>query len=157
RLSKAVAAPGLVGRLGSDEFVIVLPELGDVEAAVQLASHLRQVIREPIDVDGGEVEVSASVGIAPYRQDAGADQLLLDAGRAMAPAKEAGRARVEVFNTQLAQLASRRRSIEQQLRRALDHDGVRVHYQPIVDIESESVIGAEALLRVHNEEGGLLS
>jgi EAL domain-containing protein (putative c-di-GMP-specific phosphodiesterase class I) len=75
----------------------------------------------------------------------------------MAHAKEAGRDRVEVFNTQLAQLASRRRSIEQQLRRALDHDGVRVHYQPIVEIETEQVIGAEALLRVHNEEGGLLS
>jgi diguanylate cyclase (GGDEF)-like protein/PAS domain S-box-containing protein len=157
RLRAAVAAPGLVGRLGSDEFVVVLPELGDVDAAVQLANHLRQVIGEPIEIEGGEVEVSASVGIAPHRHDAEADELLLDAGRAMAHAKEAGRDRVEVFNTQLAQLASRRRSIEQQLRRALDHDGVRVHYQPIFDIESETVIGAEALLRVHNEAGGLLS
>ena len=100
--------------------------------------------------------MTASIGIAPPgpRRDR---ELLLDAGRTMAHAKENGGDRVEVFNTQLAQRASRRRAIEQQLRHAIDNDGVLVHYQPIVDVETESVVGAEALLRVHDEEGALLS
>lgn len=156
RLADNVDAGQLVGRLGSDEFVVVL-ETGDAAEGVRVANRLRAATAVPIEVEGEQVEVTSSVGVAIGQPGDEAEQLLLDAGRAMAHAKSSGRDRVEVFSEQLAQIASRRRTVEQQLRRALDNDGVSVHYQPIVDVESEETIGAEALLRVHDEEGALLS
>jgi EAL domain-containing protein (putative c-di-GMP-specific phosphodiesterase class I) len=131
----------------------VLPINTDAGEGVRMANRLRTAIAEPVELEAGVVELSASVGVAVGRRGDEAEDVLLDAGRAMAHAKQSGRDRVEMYSEQLAQLASRRRNVEQQLRRALDNDGVRVHYQPIVDIDTESVVGAEALLRVHGQEG----
>jgi diguanylate cyclase (GGDEF)-like protein/PAS domain S-box-containing protein len=153
-----VAGEGcVVGRLGSDEFVIVMPGGSDVAEGVLMATAVRAAVAETITIDGGAVQVSVSIGVAAGQEGQEADDVLMDAGRAMAQAKSAGRERVEVYTEELAQSANRRRAVEQQLRRALDNDGVRVHYQPIVDIETERTVGAEALLRVHDDEGALLS
>ncbi len=152
----AVSGGALVGRLGSDEFVVVLED-STVDAALALAQSIQAIVAQPIQLDGGSIELSVSIGVAVGQHGQEADDLLLDAGRAMAHAKASGGARAEVYTEALAETASRRRNVEQQLRRALDNDGVAVHYQPIVDIETEVAVGAEALLRVHDDDGALLS
>ena len=75
----------------------------------------------------------------------------------MAQAKQGGGDRTELFDDALAEADSRRHTIDEQLRRALEEDGLRVHYQPIVDIETDEVVAAEALLRVHDDDGVVLS
>lgn len=157
RLTAAVEEGAMVGRLGSDEFVVILEGGADAESGAVLGQALRQAVAVPVQLDGGTVELSVSIGVAAGTHGQEADDLLLDASRAMAHAKTSGGDRVEIFNDALAQIATRRRTVEQQLRRALDNDGVAVHYQPIVDIETEVVVGAEALLRVHDDDGALLS
>lgn len=157
RLSQSVSEGALLGRLGSDEFVVVLAPGADDNVGTLVAEQLRSIVSQPIELDGGEVELTVSIGVAMGREGQEPDDVLIDAGRAMAHAKATGADRVEVYSDALAQMTTRRRTVEQQLRRALDNDGVRVHYQPIVDIETETVVGAEALLRVHDDEGALLS
>jgi len=157
RLVEVVGDRGSVGRLGSDEFVVILTGGVSPAQGFLVAGELRATVGEAVELDGGSVELTVSIGLALGTAGQEADDLLLDAGRAMAHAKASGRDRVEVFNDALAEMATRRRTVEQQLRRALDNDGVRVHYQAIVEIETEQIVGAEALMRVHDHEGGLLS
>jgi len=158
RLETVLRDDMFLARLGGDEFVIVLEGVAAAEA-VELADSLRVVLAEPMEVAGGAFDVTASIGIASAipGNDLDPETLLNNAERAMAQAKEAGGNRLELFTDQMAEVVSRRRTVEQTLRHALDHDGVRVHYQPIIDIETEKVVAAEALLRVHNEDGALLS
>jgi diguanylate cyclase (GGDEF)-like protein/PAS domain S-box-containing protein len=158
RLESQIGPHMFLARLGGDEFVVILEGVAAADA-VELADNLRAVLAEPMEVAGGAFDVTASIGIASSipGSDLDPETLLNNAERAMAQAKEAGGNRLELFTDQMAQVVSRRRTVEQTLRHALDHDGVRVHYQPIVDIETEAVVAAEALLRVHNEDGALLS
>lgn len=159
RLVEVAGEQGLVGRLGSDEFVVVMPPGSDVAEALLWSTQVRALVAEPVTVDdnGVQVQVTVSIGVASGHDATEADDVLMAAGRAMAQAKTAGRDRVEIYTDELAETANRRRAVEQQLRRALDHDGVKVHYQPIIDVDQERTVGAEALLRVHDHDGGLLS
>jgi diguanylate cyclase (GGDEF)-like protein/PAS domain S-box-containing protein len=158
RLRVGLAEGSFVGRLGSDEFVVLLPN-GATAEAVQLANRLRESLSRPMELAGGLFDVTTSVGIAVGHagQDQEPDTLLQDASRAVAQAKASGRDRVEVYTEEMAKLASRHRTATETLRHALDNDGVRVHYQPIVEIATDSVVAAEALLRVHDVEGAVLS
>jgi diguanylate cyclase (GGDEF)-like protein/PAS domain S-box-containing protein len=158
RLTAVTPANGFLARLGGDEFVILLSNPGATDA-VKLGNQVRADLSQPMELAGGPFDVTACVGIATVKagDQMEPETLLRNAERAVAHAKASGRDRVEVYTEEMAQLASRRRSVEQTLRHALDNDGVRVHYQPIVDIATENVVAAEALLRVHDEEGSLLS
>jgi diguanylate cyclase (GGDEF)-like protein/PAS domain S-box-containing protein len=158
RLTALTPANGFLARLGGDEFVIVLSNPGATDG-VKLGNQVRADISQPMELAGGPFDITACVGIASVKagDQMEPEALLRNAERAVAHAKAGGRDRVEVYTEEMAKLASRRRSVEQTLRHALDNDGVRVHYQPIVDIATENVVAAEALLRVHDEEGSLLS
>lgn len=157
RLVEAAGPDATTARLRSDEFAVVLPELTDPAEAVRTASRLLAAVREPITVDESRVEVTASVGIAFGRAGDEPEDLLRDADHAMAIAKEAGGDRSETFSEAIAEQTSRRRDVEQRLRQVIDDESLVVHYQPIIDVESEAVVAAEALLRVHDVEGSLLS
>jgi diguanylate cyclase (GGDEF)-like protein/PAS domain S-box-containing protein len=158
RLTALTPANGFLARLGGDEFVIVLSNPSATDG-IKLGNDAREAIGQPMELAGGPFDVTVSVGIASVKagEVMEPEALLRNAERAVAQAKASGRDRVEVYTDEMAMLASRRRTVEQTLRHALDNDGVRVHYQPIVDIATEAFVGAEALLRVHDEEGGLLS
>jgi EAL domain-containing protein (putative c-di-GMP-specific phosphodiesterase class I) len=150
-----VGSDHFLARLGGDEFVVLTR--GSEGDAVGLADTLRAVLAAPYELAGGAFDITTSVGIASAGTETDPESLLRNAERAITHAKAMGRDRIEIFNDEMAQLATRRRNVEQTLRHALDNDGVRVHYQPIIDIGSRRAVAAEALLRVHDEEGSLLS
>jgi len=157
RLVDAGPAAGFIARASGDQFVAVAPGMGDRADAIRLANHLRGLIGEPVVVGDVRVVVSASVGVVVTDAALEPEDVLRDAGRALAQAKEVGRDRIEVFTAQLAESANRRTEVEGHLRHALDNDGVTVHYQPIVNVDGRTVVAVEALLRVQDEQGSLLS
>ncbi len=158
RLGAEMKDDTFLARLGGDEFVVLMAEAGTMDG-VRLAHRLRDTLAAPMELAGGPFDITACVGIAsaPTGSVVEPEALLQDAERAVAQAKASGRDRIEVYTDEMAMLASRRRTVEQTLRHALDNDGVRVHYQPIVDLAANEVVAAEALLRVTDGGGGLLS
>ena len=155
RLRGAVRASDVVGRLAGDEFVVLAEALEDRAEALHLAERLRALVARPMALPGGTVTLTTCVGIA-FDVDRRPGPLLRDAETALHKAKENGRDSCEVFDDSLRAEAIRRASAERLLRRALDEDGLRVLYQPIVDLESGVTTGAEALLRLLGPSGEVL-
>jgi diguanylate cyclase (GGDEF)-like protein/PAS domain S-box-containing protein len=157
RLRETVRPSDTVARFGGDEFVVVCEQLADPCEASRVAARLAAVIEEPMVLDGREVVVTASVGVAVAAVDATVDGLLREADAAMYRAKDRGRARVEVFDEALRGRAAERLELEGALRRALRAGELQLAYQPIVRVETEAVIGCEALLRWRHPQRGLVS
>jgi diguanylate cyclase (GGDEF)-like protein/PAS domain S-box-containing protein len=149
----------VLARMGGDELVVMVEGVTSSTEAVALAQHLLGALRRPVTVEGHEVSTTASVGIAltsdPFDS---ADDLLRHADAAMYAAKEMGRDRVEVFDEALRAKVRRRLQNEIELRQALDHDELTVHYQPEVDVQSDGgIIAVEALVRWRHPRRGLLA
>ena len=159
RLSACLRRSDVAIRLGGDEFVILLSQLAQREALLALADKLLCAIREPVSLDGTEpVSVSASLGLALFPEHAStADELVKAADTAMYAAKSAGRNRCEIYDSQLAARAVERLQIEQGLRRARLGEQLQLHWQPIVELASGRVLGAEALLRWQHPQYGSIS
>jgi diguanylate cyclase (GGDEF)-like protein len=154
RIRTLIRGNDLAARLGGDEFTIFLEEV-DEAAAVAIATSIARAIEKPIVLEGQEVVVTASVGIAfsapHYRR---AEEILRDADTAMYRAKETGRARFEVFDSGMHDRAVDRLRIETDLRRAAERGQLHLVYQPIVRIADGATIGVEALLRwAHPQRG----
>lgn len=147
RLRHVLRANDVAARLGGDEFTVFLDGV-DETAAVAIASRIERAIEEPALLDGNEVVVTASVGIAfnapHYRR---AEEILRDADTAMYRAKDSGRARFEIFNSGMHDRAVDRLQIEMDLRRAAERGQLHLVYQPIVRIADRITTGVEALLR----------
>jgi diguanylate cyclase (GGDEF)-like protein/PAS domain S-box-containing protein len=156
RIRDAVGDDGTAARLRSDEFAVVVRDAESVDV-VRLANRLREAVAEPVATDGNRVTITASVGVAFAKQGQETESLLGQADHALVHAKEGGGDRAEIYGAELAQQATRRKAVEQQLRHAIDNDSIIVHYQPVVDVGTDVAVGAEALLRVHDDEGALLS
>ncbi|MBI2709812.1 MAG: EAL domain-containing protein [Actinobacteria bacterium] len=157
RLRRAVRTGDTVTRLGGDEFAIVAPGVTDEAAALALAEKMRAALAEPFRVGETDLGITASIGVVLAGPEvASGDQLLHDADVAMYRAKDAGRDRSEVFDDALRLEEITRHETERTLRAALDDEGLRLHYQPLVDLHTGRAIGAEALLRVLDPQQGLL-
>jgi len=148
----------VLSRMGGDEFTILLEEVSDPSNAMRVASRILSAVAEPFLVEGREVRTSASVGIALSKSThERAEDLLVDADVAMRRAKAMGGSRCEVFDEAVHTRAVNRLKLESELREALEKRQFRVHYQPIVQLETEQITGFEALLRWQHPEQGLIS
>jgi len=157
RLTESAGPGAFVARLRSDEFAVVLPDVVDGAVARRVADALRVALAKPFERDGVLVRVTASIGVALGRSDEDPDELLRRADLACIEAKNERGNTTVLWGAEMARRESRRRDVELQLRHALDHAGIQPHYQPIVDLESGRVVGAEALLRVRDTDGALLT
>ena len=146
RLQGAARHGDTVARFGGDEFLVVCEEI-DEPGACAVAERLLTALDEPFLVDGGEAVLSASVGVAVTSTTTTGAALLRHADAAMYAAKLAGRSRVRVFDSALAAQAEDRFGLANDLRRALARDQLDMHYQPVVDLATGRVLGAEGLAR----------
>ena len=158
RLVKCLRGGDTVARLGGDEFVMLLEEIQDINDVIDVAQRIQESLKIPMLIDGNEIFISTSIGIAlnsaEYTQP---DQLLRDADTAMYRAKELGRQRYEIFNPAMHTEALKKLRLENDLRRAIERQELRVHYQPIVCLKSRQILGFEALVRWQHPDQGLVS
>jgi diguanylate cyclase (GGDEF)-like protein len=162
RLPESVRPEDTVARIGGDEFIVCCddlppePRAAEVEA-IAIAERARNSLERPANVAGQDLSVTVSVGIAVTNdQRRTADELLRDADTALYRAKDKGRSRWEVFDDALRAEAIGRLETERDLRDALDRMQLATVYQPIVELTSGRVVGAEALLRWHHPSAGLM-
>ena len=159
RFVDAVRPEDTVARLGGDEFA-VLCQLPDAFAAARLMRRVQEATHEPIVVDAGVLEVTASVGLTMRPRSPGhnttARILLREADTALYAAKQAGRGRAQLFDERLQQKADIRVRLESELRQGIDLHQFVVHYQPIRSVTDQHVLGVEALLRWRHPRRGLL-
>ena len=154
RIRTCVRAGDTAARLGGDEFAILLERSEDAEA---VATRIGDSLTEPFVIDAKEVFVSVSIGISISEMArGGADELLRNADAAMYTAKSRGGARSVVFRPDMHLRALRRLDLEGELRRAIERDEFRLHYQPLVEVETRRISGFEALVRWAHPERGLL-
>jgi len=153
RLASCVREGDTVARLGGDEFTVILPDLSAPKNAEMVAEKMLEILGQPFTVKNQELFTTASIGITIYPLDADdAHALMRNADAAMYRAKEMGRNRTQFFTRELNEQALERVRIESLLRRAIGREELHLHYQPIVDLVTGRLSGAEALLRWTNDE-----
>jgi diguanylate cyclase (GGDEF)-like protein/PAS domain S-box-containing protein len=158
RLLGTIREGDTVGRLGGDEFIVLAGDLAEPGDASPLAEVLLEQLRRPFLLDGRELVLTASLGIACFPQDsASAPELLRNADTAMYHSKAEGRNAYQYFTDAMNRSVSRRLKLEQQLHGALQRGEFEVVFQPIIDVRQRTCVGAEALLRWRNAELGEVS
>jgi diguanylate cyclase (GGDEF)-like protein/PAS domain S-box-containing protein len=159
RIQRALRPDDTVARFGGDEFTVLCEAVGGVLEAVGVADRLQREVAQPIQSGGAELRLSASIGIALAEagEEVQPSRLVEDADAAMYRAKERGGDRTELFDTQMRERAVEELSIEQELQHGLECGELRLFYQPLVNLETGAMVGAEALIRWEHPERGLLS
>src|SRR3954453_18177786 len=156
RLRGAIRPSDTIARFGGDEFVVLCDDISEARDAVIVGQRTAQAASEPFMLEGREMFVSASVGVAlaldPHSTP---ETLLRDSDAAMYRAKERGRGRVEVFDEALRTRIMERLDLENGLRRALQRGELRVYYQPEVSLSLDRMVAVEALVRWEHPERGL--
>ena len=157
RIRTILRAEDVGARLGGDEFAALVGDVDGTSGARALAERINRLLAQPIEVDGAEVECSASIGIALARPGGvAAERLIYQADVAMHHAKRLGKRRAVIFTPAMEEgLVDRLKEVGD-LRRALARGGIVVYYQPIVDLETNHIVGVEALARWQHPERGLL-
>lgn len=147
-----------VARFGSDEFVVLLDEIQDGRSPIKVAERIMEELKKPIEIDGHEIYTSVSIGIAyggPEYDDPAA--ILRDADTAMHQAKIEEKGGFRVFHSKMHDRVRELLKMENDLRRALDREEFRVHYQPIIDMRDGRTMALEALIRWQHPEKGTVS
>ncbi|NTF45755.1 bifunctional diguanylate cyclase/phosphodiesterase [Rhizobium rhizogenes] len=155
RISARVGNSGIVSRIGGDEFIIVLTE--NLDPVHQRLRAILEGISEPLTIDGVEIRVTCSMGVACSTEHGDtASDLFANADMALYRAKESGRNGIQMFNTAMGEEARNKLTRIDELRRAVERDEFVLHYQPQKDIRTGNVIGVEALVRWQHPVEGLL-
>ncbi len=157
RLSEGLRKGDTLTRLGGDEFIVLVEDVGDVSGAIDVARKIESLLAEPFALAGRLVHVSASIGVALSRpEDSQPEEIIRDADTAMYRAKRNGRAQFAVFDPEMHRDTLRRLEIEQDLRQAIENGGLRLHYQPQFRLATHEISGLEALVRWQHPEKGLI-
>jgi diguanylate cyclase (GGDEF)-like protein/PAS domain S-box-containing protein len=157
RLRTELRGADTAARLGGDEFTVLFESASDPSDPLAVADRLGAALREPLTLEGHEVFVTASMGIAVARPGDTAESLLRDSDLAMYSAKGAGKDRCSVFDPSLNARAWRRLELENDLRRALERGELYPAYQPIVSLADASIVSVEALLRWRHPTLGVVA
>jgi diguanylate cyclase (GGDEF)-like protein len=155
RIDESLRSADTAARLGGDEFAVLLEDLSGPEEAMLVAERISETLHAPVSVQGREVFVSASVGIAVGRVSA--QELLRQADVAMYRAKAEGKGRYRVFEESMQDEVVERLELEGELLRAIDRDEIAVHYQPVIALDGHTLAGFEALARWTHPTRGVVS
>ncbi len=148
RIRKSVREADTVARFGGDEFVIIMQDVTDLDAAALVASKVIAEVTRSFTLYQREIYVGASVGITVYPDDAGSsDAMLRNADMAMYQAKERGRNNYQFFTASMQRHTIERQQLEQDLRQAMQREELELYYQPVIDARNNKVFSLEALLR----------
>ncbi len=157
RVQSSVRPDDLVARFGGDEFVVVADAGGGPDSVLSVAHRVQRALAQPFDIVGTPISARASIGVAlETGGGASADALLSEADAAMYAAKSLGRGRIHIADGRSRSLATRRLRIESELPEALEADRLTLLYQPLVDLTTGRISGAESLLRWLHPDLGLL-
>ena len=157
RIPGVLRSGDVVSRHGGDEFLVVLPDLGE-QGPVPVAEKLLATIAEPMELEGQSISVSPSIGISVFPRDGdSADMLIRHADAAMYLAKQRGRNNYQFFNEGLSQAAYRALTLETRMREAIRDEAFLVHYQPQVRVDNGALTGIEALIRWPQKDGSWIA
>ncbi|MCC5014605.1 MULTISPECIES: EAL domain-containing protein [unclassified Legionella] len=157
RLQKVMRKEDILARLGGDEFVALLESLANDTQAGKIANKLLQVFNKPFIVNGQEILVTPSIGIAVFPQDGQTfEELLRSADIAMYNAKEQGGNQFQYYSASLGEKSAARLQLESDLHRAIENKEFFLCYQPQLDLATQKLVSAEALIRWHHPEKGIL-
>ncbi len=157
RLCKCVRASDTVARFGGDEFTLLIEGVGSPADVMYALGRIHREIAMPFLIDGHDIFVTASIGVTIATAEYERPELIVrDADTAMYRAKAQGRGRSEIFDAEMRAEAVSRLQLETDLRRGIERHELRLVYQPIVDLESEGVVGFEALVRWHHPTRGVV-
>jgi diguanylate cyclase (GGDEF)-like protein/PAS domain S-box-containing protein len=155
RLARVMRPGDTLARLGGDEFVILAEQVEDVSVAQTIADRIQDAVSKPVSLEGRMITAGCSIGIT-LSYGGRPEELLQEADTALYRAKARGRGRWELYDQAMRVGAQRRMDMEAQLRHAIDHGRVVVHYQPIVSLDTGVVTGAEALVRLTDTKDRLV-
>ena len=157
KISNSLRPGDTVARLGGDEFAILLEHIGHLTDAVEIAERIQTELSSPFSLEGHEIFSGASIGIALssgiYERP---EQILRDADIAMYQAKAKGNSSYEIFDAKMYVSVVKRLQLEADLRRAIEHKEFLLHYQPIIDLKKNMIIGFESLVRWNHPIRGFL-
>ena len=157
RLKAKIRKGDTLARLGGDEFVIILDSYKKIDELSRLAEEILKVLAQPIHVSGQVLYTSCSIGISLYPKDnIHPDNLLKFADAAMYKAKDEGRNNFQFYRSEMTESAFERVIMKADLRQAFENNEFRIYYQPQIDLEDESIIGLEALVRWEHPNMGLI-
>lgn len=158
RLRECVRSTDTISRQGGDEFLIVLADIHDSDTVTAISEKILERLADYFEIEGHELSISISIGVAVYPDDADDfDTLLKKADTAMYNAKEAGRNTYRFFTDQMNVNALESLHLRGNLRRALERNEFSLHYQPQISLASGGIIGAEALIRWNHPELGMIA
>ncbi|HEX8155155.1 MAG TPA: diguanylate cyclase, partial [Thermoanaerobaculia bacterium] len=158
RVRRCIREGDTIARFGGDEFTLLIPRIENVEDAAKIAHKIIETLKIPFVVNDRELFVTTSIGVSIYPVDGlDPETLVRNADTAMYRAKDQGRDNYQLYAPAMNARALERLALENMLRKALSHNELTLHYQPLIDVHTQTVTGLEALVRWNHPELGLLS